>query len=110
MDWITGAKVQIIFDIAKLFWCKSNVLPSVWVRYPIGVHILTVSLSCDYLPIILRLWCDTDNGMVAELSRSSLGKRRQGIREEKKTGNLKICDNSQSDTVPPTSFEMGGSA
>ena len=23
MDWITGAKIQIIFDIAKLFWCKS---------------------------------------------------------------------------------------
>ena len=31
---------------------------------PFGVPILILLLSCDYPAIILRLWCDTNSGVI----------------------------------------------
>ena len=59
-----GCKGTTIFADMQMFMRKRIFIPSVWVRYPFGVPILTVSLSCDYLPIILRLWYDTDSGVL----------------------------------------------
>ena len=37
-----------------------------YIRSSYGVPILTLSLSYDYPPIILRLWCDCNSEIIAE--------------------------------------------
>ena len=57
--WDEQEKERIFCD-----FCQYGV--NMWyIRSSYGVPILTLSLSCDYPPIIFRLWCDTNSGMIA---------------------------------------------
>ena len=55
-----------------------------YIRSSYCVPILTLSLSCDYPPIIFRLWCDTNSGMIA--------KEKEGINVLKNEQEVHNCD------------------
>ena len=57
-----GCKGTTIFADMQILWVKSNVLPSVWVRYPFGVPILIYRLSTVYVPFIYRISTIVNSG------------------------------------------------
>ena len=55
-----------------------------YIRSSYGVPILTLSLSCDYPPIIFRLWCDSNSEIIA--------KEKEGINVLKNEHEVHNCD------------------
>ena len=55
-----------------------------YIRSSYCVPILTLLLSCDYPPIIFRLWCDMNSGMIA--------KEKEGINVLKNEHEVHNCD------------------
>lgn len=65
-----GAKVVKSYEMSKkngeIFCEFRQYSVNIWyIRSSYGVPILTLSLSYDYPPIILRLWCDSNSEIIA---------------------------------------------
>ena len=57
-----------------------------------GVPILTISLSCDYPAIILRLWCDSNSEIIAEEKEEiNVLKNEHEVYDEDGTWRLQKC-------------------